>query len=599
MGSSPKESRIASSVEGQTKLIIVMITNLKYFFCMTGLVVGLMACNQMSLTPGPDMGIDKIQFVAGGPAVDYEITTKATVNTATQLADNGFIANAVKGSAGSDVEVWSNQAFTKVGDVWEQDKWWPNDNQSYRFYAVYPGSYTTTFAAGGPTIAATNANDILCAYKGNATYKSVNTLSFEHIFARLCDVTVSPVSPYTISGITINITPKTGGTYNLYTGAGQSDGTGWSSTTNGSATNIANATSGTKSNDIYLVPGSYTLTATWTATKDNYSQTFSNITKNVSLVGGMRNNITVSFTGNGMEIQFGVSVEAWGTEAVVAGEWPLKNVPQAIGQFTINEGGDKVGFAPGNLQCTVASGPTDTYNYTGSDWCFADNQWDYLGSTDSANSFTVGKKMDLFGWVGASASYETYGLCSNTDANNAYYGTGGSDALKTDWGDIPGVVSALGSGWFTLTTVQWGYVFDTRNGGTVGGTSRVRWTQGIIRTDVSGVKGIILFPDGCSIAADEFTTLGTLNAASAWGTRCTAAQWTALEAKGCVFLPVAGYRNGTGVNDVGSSGYYWSSSVDSETTARRVYFYSGTVNPVKYMLYRSFGFSVRLAKQLN
>ena len=572
---------------------------MKKLFCMIGLVLGLMACNQMSLTPGPDMGTDKIQFVAGGPAVDYEVTTKATVNTATQLADNGFIANAVKGSAGSDVEVWTNQSFTKVGDVWEQDKWWPNDNQSYRFYAVYPGSYTTTFAAGGPTIAATNANDILCAYKSNATYKSVNTLAFEHIFARLCDVTVSPVSPYTISGITISITPKTGGTYNLYTGAGHSDGTGWTSTTNGSATNIANATPSTKSNDIYLVPGSYTLTATWTATKDNYTQTFSNITKNVDLVGGMRNNITVSFTGNGTEIQFGVSVEAWGTEAVDGGEWPLKNFPKPLGQFTINASGDKVGFAPGNLQCTIESGPDATgYNYTGTDWCFAENQWDYLGTTDGANSFTIGKKMEFFGWVGESADYYSYGLCSNTSENNSYYGTSNNDVLKTPWGEIPEIVTNCGPGWFTLTNEQWGYVFNTRDGGSVGGFPSARYTEATIRTDVSGVNGIILFPDGCSIEASEFTTLGTLNAASAWETKCTAAQWTALEAKGCVFLPAAGSRLGTGVGDVGSNGVYWSSSVLSETYARNVSFRSGTVNPQDNGRRRR-GFSVRLVKAVN
>lgn len=571
---------------------------------MIGLVVGLMACNQMSLMPGPDMGTDKIQFVAGGPAVDYEITTKATVNTATQLADNGFIANAVKGSAGSDVEVWTNQAFTKVGDVWEQDKWWPIDDQSYRFYAVYPGSYTTTFAAGGPTIAATNANDILCAYRGNATYKSVNTLSFEHIFARLCDVTVSPVSPYTISGITINITPKTGGTYNLYTGAGHSDGTGWTSTTNGSATNIANATPSTKSNDIYLVPGSYTLTATWTATKDNYTQTFSNISKDVDLVGGMQNNITVSFTGNGTEIQFGVSVAAWGTEAVAAGEWPLKNVPQAIGQFTINEGGDKVGFAPGNLQCTVASGPTDTYNYTGSDWCFADNQWDYLGSTDSANSFTVGKKMDLFGWVGESASYDTYGLCSNTDANNAYYGTSDSDALQTDWGDIPGVVSVCGDGWFTLDVDQVVYLFNTRTtGATVNGVPDARFTGASIRTDVSAVNGIILFPDGYAGGTPSGVTWGTVNPATGKGsfnfnTTCTAAGWASLEAAGCIFLPASGYRSGAGTNSFGSVGLYWSSTAYSTLCARYVYFNSSNFLPQNKNSYRCDGFAVRLVKSL-
>ena len=287
-------------------------------------LVGLMACNQNGLDPSAAQQDGKMRFVAGGPAVTATVTTKASVVTADDLTTNGFKVNAVKGSAGSDVEVWSNQLFTKVGDTWEQDKWWPNADQSYRFYATYPTTYTMTFAAGGPTIAASNEHDIICAYKGNATYKSVNTLAFDHIFARLCAVTVSAVDPYTISGITINITPKTGGTYNLYTGAGQTNGTGWSATTSGSATNIANATPGTKNNDIYLVPGTYTLSATWTATKDNYTQTFTNKTVDVALVAGKTNNITASLTGNGTEIQFNVSVTAWSDNAVNAGTFPVE-----------------------------------------------------------------------------------------------------------------------------------------------------------------------------------------------------------------------------------------------------------------------------------
>ena len=550
------------------------------------------ACEQLSLSS--DSG--KIQFLAGGPALEMDVITKATVNTAAQLTANGFLANAVKGTAGSDVEVWTNQLFTKVDDAWEQDKWWPSSNQSYRFFGVYPTTYTTTFTSGGPTISASNADDILCAYKGDAAYMAVNTLSFEHIFARLCDVTVSEVSPYTISAITVNITPKVGGTYNLYTGAGRSDGTGWVSTTNGSVTNVAKSTPGTKSNDIYLVPGTYTLTVTWTATKDNYSQTFTNIAKDVSLVGGKRNDVSLSLTGSGSEIRLGVSVSAWSSQATDVGTVVTRN---GIGKFTVDANGKTVSFAPGNLRCWIVDGPDATgYNYVGEDWCFADNQWDYLGSTGGANSMALGKWVDLFGWVGKSADNDTYGLCTHTENNNGWYGTSASDKLKTDWGDIPGVVSALGSGWFTLTNAQWGYVFNTRNGGTVGGTSPARWTQGTIRTDVSGVNGIILFPDGCSIAAGEFTTLGTLNAASAWETKCTAAQWTALEAKGCVFLPAAGYRNGAGVHYVGSYGYYWSSSVSSEAGARSVRFYSGTVYPQNGGN-RRYGFSVRLSRESN
>ena len=47
-----------------------------------------------------------------------------------------------------------------------------------------------------------------------------------------------------------------------------------------------------------------------------------------------------------------------------------------------------------------------------------------------------------------------------------------------------------------------------------------------------------------------------------------------------IFLPAAGYRNGTSLDDAGSSGRYWSSSLstDNPRTARGVIFYSGGVS---------------------
>jgi len=54
---------------------------------------------------------------------------------------------------------------------------------------------------------------------------------------------------------------------------------------------------------------------------------------------------------------------------------------------------------------------------------------------------------------------------------------------------------------------------------------------------------------------------GDVNEPSEWETKCTSAQWTALAAKGCVFLPAAGYSSGIShINDAGSWGRYWSSS---------------------------------------
>ena len=46
-----------------------------------------------------------------------------------------------------------------------------------------------------------------------------------------------------------------------------------------------------------------------------------------------------------------------------------------------------------------------------------------------------------------------------------------------------------------------------------------------------------------------------------------------------IFLPAAGYRSSTNLDDVGSYGYYWSSSLDTgyPSCAWIVYFNSGSV----------------------
>lgn len=250
------------------------------------------------------------------------VDTKATEVTESTLNSGGFNVSCTTGSAGSESSTWNNVAFSKDGDYFlatSADKWWPNADPNYHFYA---SNAALTFAADGTTVAATNATDVVCAYLASPTYNSTNTLTFEHIFARITDVTFSGGDDYTITGISVTITPKTGGTYNLRTGAGQTDGTGWSSLTTGTATSIANATPGTKSNDLYLVPGTYTLTASWTATKGDYTQSFSNKTRDVEIVGGARNTITAALIGDASGVDFSVSVTAWGSTTVAVGDWP-------------------------------------------------------------------------------------------------------------------------------------------------------------------------------------------------------------------------------------------------------------------------------------
>ena len=257
------------------------------------------------------------------------------------------------------------------------------------------------------------------------------------------------------------------------------------------------------------------------------------------------------------------------------------------GDFTV--GSKKVEFATSNLQAT----------YDGSSWSWASaaNPWDRIGDAAGNNKIqAIGVSennvtVDLFGWVGASSSFTDeaqYGITSATSG----YGSNATEALKYDWGTF------IVGGWRTPTKDEWTYVFSTRKSGSlVNGTSDASYTHATINTDATGVNGMILFPDGVKIASDEVTTWGTINGTSAWGTKCTSAQWTALAAKGCVFLPVAGYRSGAEVINVNDGGYYWSSSPDpsSANQAYTMYFKSetlGTASPDG----RKFGLSVRLVK---
>ena len=250
----------------------------------------------------------------------------------------------------------------------------------------------------------------------------------------------------------------------------------------------------------------------------------------------------------------------WGTYARAAGRTASYDGTDRTVVFSVSAD-TPVHFSPGNLQAHISSGPTNTHNYAADEWRFAANQWDFC-----FNTLAVGNWVDHFSWVGRTATWNTYGLCTSTDYNetagDAYHGTSGSDILKTDWGSIPGVIAAVGTGWRTLTNDEWNYLFKTRQtGATVNGTANARYMQAIIRADATGVKGVILFPDGYAGTPTGVTQWGAINASATW-TNCTqisTAGWNALANAGCVFLPAAGYRNGASVYD-NTWGCYWTAT---------------------------------------
>ena len=240
------------------------------------------------------------------------------------------------------------------------------------------------------------------------------------------------------------------------------------------------------------------------------------------------------------------------------------------GKFTINGDGKKVYFSKGNLQAT--------YDGSKYNWGFAASQWGYIGGDNGDNEYPetgnnwIGNEqpnmvVDLFGW--------------STEAT--YYGINTSDDEETYFGDFKDWGENFGNDntWRTLDKDELTYLFNTRtvNGGTEEGKSYQRAT---INTDAMDVFGVILYPDGYT---------------SEVKTSYTSSEWAAAESTGCVFLPAAGYRDGTSVDEVGSSGRYWNSSYYDDDCAFGLFF-NGYMTPMAYTV-RKKGFAVRLVQEVK
>lgn len=247
--------------------------------------------------------------------------------------------------------------------------------------------------------------------------------------------------------------------------------------------------------------------------------------------------------------------------------------------------GKTVYFSKGNLQAVIASGSGD--NYTASSWQFAENQWDHTGGAAGNNSFAPGSTVDLFGWVGSTASYNTYGLCTYSTSGYAgddYYGTATNDHLNSDWGTlaISNGGNTASSGWFTLTKDEWVYLFNTRT------DHDQKYGHGT----VNSVKGMIILPDTWTLPTGLSFTAGN----SEWTNSYTTEQWSQMEAAGAVFLPVTGFRNGKTVEDDAWQGHYWSSSPHSSQAyyALSVMFSPNFLRLPNNYWYRCYGSAVRL-----
>ncbi len=280
-------------------------------------------------------------------------------------------------------------------------------------------------------------------------------------------------------------------------------------------------------------------------------------------------------------------IEVTVTTEVNPGEVPTGAID---GKFTINANGDQVYFSQGNLQY-IGSASTPY-------WKFADNQWDYFGTTTGQNSGNQNVDRDLFGWgtSGYNHGANCYQPWSTSTDYNDYFAYGQynynlyDQTNQADWG----YNSIVNGGnqpnqWRTMTNNEWDYVFNTRI--TVSGICYAK-------SRVNNVNGIILLPDDWVASYYELNNTNRSDASYSSNT-ITISQWNVLEQYGAVFLPAVGKRLNTSVIYMNSDGYYWSSSHYYGENAYIVSFFDGGLGTLHYIDYRHFGLSVRLVHNIE
>ena len=257
--------------------------------------------------------------------------------------------------------------------------------------------------------------------------------------------------------------------------------------------------------------------------------------------------------------------------------------------FTVAEG-KQITFSGGNLQYTQS---TQT-------WAFAEHQYDMLG-TDNVDGggkvydatygydktgSALADKIDLFGWSGSTGSAK-WGISTSTD-NSDYSGD------FVDWGTNIGD----GSMWYTLTADEWDYLLDERSDADqLVGVARIQLGEKIY------ANGLVLLPDNWTCPAgvtfkSGFSNTHSVQAYADYQT-FTLADWQQLEAAGAVFLPASGFREGSFVGYVQSSGYYWSATPDGSDKAYYMYFISDSYFSYNYSRNRNYGLAVRLVKDYS
>lgn len=236
----------------------------------------------------------------------------------------------------------------------------------------------------------------------------------------------------------------------------------------------------------------------------------------------------------------------------------------------------KVIFSKGNVQ----------YHPKKNLWRFAPNQYDVIGEKNAKVSISYNGWIDLFGWGTGNQP------CRTTDNNKDY-------SNFVDWGtNFP----EEDASWRTLTQKEWRYLLlERENASKLLGIGKV-----------AGVLGVFILPDDADVSdlGIDFISLADQGAVQKWTrysldkgqvlNNYTIKQWEVFEKIGVVFLPFTGKRDVKSIEQIGVSGYYWTSEMEP-TSLFRSYgvLLSNTSLNIAYPIFKQIGCAVRLVNDIK
>ena len=267
--------------------------------------------------PSPDR---EIIFGLSG-IINSDVATKATTEVDASNLETIYI------SAKSGTKyAFQNVVFTKGTDnKWRGGQYWPASDPYYSFAA---SNVNLNDGESHPSVSVQNTNtDVITAYLSSSTFRQENAFTFRHIFAQVGTVTMKAPAGFTVSNLKLRFRPIQQGKYYLDTNTWNAGDAVSNDVylfgTESAGVDLEGGVSQTSDDhDLWLLPGSYTLTATYTISKGNYSRS-KTASATVNLAQGYNNNIGLNGDAANIpepndiqEIIFTVTITPWSDKNV-------------------------------------------------------------------------------------------------------------------------------------------------------------------------------------------------------------------------------------------------------------------------------------------